>query len=75
MNDRFEVDTDNFRVDLLDGAAELVFGAPGSMLFTDARGHRELAKVWSRLDAHDGIRAIVCVVRVGVFAPAVRSTL
>lgn len=31
MDDRFEVDTDNFRVELNDGVAELVFGAPGIM--------------------------------------------
>lgn len=59
MSNRFEVDTDNFRVDLIDGVAEVVFGVPGSMPFTDARGHRELARIWPRLDAQEGIRAIL----------------
>ncbi|MDR8398401.1 enoyl-CoA hydratase/isomerase family protein [Paraburkholderia sp. USG1] len=59
MSDRFEVDTDNFRVELNEGVAELVFGAPGSMPFADERGHRELSRVWSRLDEHPGVRAIL----------------
>lgn len=59
MSDGFEVDTDNFRVELNDGVAELVFGAPGSMPFTDERGHRELSRVWSRLDEHPRVRSIL----------------
>lgn len=59
MSDRFEVDTDNFRVELNDGVAELVFGVPGSMPFTDERGHRELSRIWSRLDEHPGVRSIL----------------
>lgn len=59
MSERFEVDTDNFRVEFNDGVAELVFGVPGSMPFTDERGHRELSRVWSRLDEHPGVRSIL----------------
>lgn len=59
MSDRFEVDTDNFRVELNDGVAELVFGVAGNMPFTDRRGHRELSRVWSRLGEQPGVRSIL----------------
>jgi enoyl-CoA hydratase len=59
MSDRFEVDTDNFHVELNDDVAELVFGSPGSVPFADGRGHRELYRVWSRLDEHPAVRLIL----------------
>jgi enoyl-CoA hydratase len=59
VSDRVEVDTDNFRVELVDGVAEVIFGIPGNMPFTDARGHRELSRVWSRLDAHPDVQSIL----------------
>lgn len=56
----FPLDTDAFRVDLGDdGVAELVFGPAGAMPAADARGHAELARVWSRLAATPGVRAIL----------------
>lgn len=59
MDERFEVDTDNFRVEIGNGVAEVIFGMPGEMPFTDARGHRELSMLWSRLDAHSSVRSVL----------------
>jgi enoyl-CoA hydratase len=59
MIERFEVDTDNFRVDIVDGVAEVVFGSAGKMPFTDAVGHRELATLWPRLDLCSSVNAIL----------------
>jgi len=59
MNERFDVDTDNFRVEISGGVAEVIFGSPGQMPFTDARGHRELSLLWSRLDAHPAVRSVL----------------
>jgi enoyl-CoA hydratase len=56
----FEVDSDGFRVDIGDdGVAEVVFGPPGGMPAMDARGHAQLARLWPRLDAHAGVRAVL----------------
>ena len=53
------VDTGDFTVEIGDGIAEIVFGPEGKMPTTDARGHRELARIWSRLAARDDLRAIL----------------
>ncbi|MGH6610642.1 MAG: enoyl-CoA hydratase, partial [Burkholderiaceae bacterium] len=54
------VDTEDFTVEICDdGIAEIVFGPEGRMPTTDGRGHRELAHIWSRLAAHEGLRAIL----------------
>ncbi|MGA0612320.1 enoyl-CoA hydratase/isomerase family protein [Caldimonas sp. KR1-144] len=60
MTAPFAVDTTDFRVEIGDdGLAEVILGAPGTMPVTDARGHAEIARIWSRLDAHPGVRAIL----------------
>lgn len=60
MSRPLAIDTDAFRVDLCDdGVAELVFGPTGGMPAADARGHAELARVWSRLAVEPGVRAIL----------------
>ena len=54
------VDTEDFTVNISDdGVAEIVFGPEGKMPTTDARGHRELAHIWSRLAARHELRAVL----------------
>lgn len=54
------VDTQDFRVELgEDGVADVVLGHAGAMPATDARGHAELARLWSRLAIEPGVRAIL----------------
>ena len=60
MPQHFPVDTADFRVELGDdGVAELIFGPAGGMPATDAQGHGELARIWPRLGAQPGVRAIL----------------
>jgi enoyl-CoA hydratase len=59
MVEAFQVDTDNFRVEIDNGIAEIVFGREGKTPFTDANGHRELSTIWSRLDNCDAVRTIL----------------
>lgn len=60
MSRTLAVDTDDFRVQIGDdGVAELIFGQPGVMPTTDARGHGELGRIWSRLDQEPGVRSIL----------------
>jgi enoyl-CoA hydratase len=60
MARQLTVNTADFRVDLGDdGVAELVLGQPGSMPTTDAVGHGELGRIWSRLASEPGVRAIL----------------
>lgn len=60
MSRPLAIDSDAFRVDLGDdGVAELVFGPVGGMPAADARGHAELARIWSRLAVEPGVRAIL----------------
>ena len=58
MSESLALDTTDFRVEIGDdGIAEVILGAPGAMPVTDARGHAEIARLWSRLDAHPKVRA------------------
>lgn len=60
MSRPFDVDTDDFRVEIGDdGIAEILLGTPGTMPTTDARGHRELAAVWPRLAREPGVRVVL----------------
>jgi|GEM_PF-6542402 len=59
MSERLEVDTDNFRVEIEHGVAEVILGMPGKMPFADAHEHRELSLLWSRLDAHPAVRSVL----------------
>lgn len=59
MSERLEVDTDNFRVEIEDCVAEVIFGSPGKMPYTDESGHRELSLLWPRLDAHPAVRSVL----------------
>ena len=54
------VETEDFRVELgADGIAEVVLGTAGTMPTTGASGHRELARLWSRLGTEPGLRAVL----------------
>ena len=54
------VDTGDFTVEIDGGGiAEIVFGPEGRMPTTDAQGHRELARIWSRLAARGDLRVIL----------------
>lgn len=55
------VETDGFRVEIDEstGVADVVFGPPGTMPTTDARGHAEIARLWPRLDAMPAVRSIL----------------
>lgn len=60
MSRSLSVDCDDFRVELgEDGVAEVIFGQPGAMPTTDARGHGELGRIWARLDQEPGVRAVL----------------
>lgn len=54
------VDTDDFEVRLGDdGIAEVVLGTAGAMPTTGARGHAELARLWTRLADEPGVRCVL----------------
>jgi enoyl-CoA hydratase len=60
MSRTLPVDTASFRIELDEqGVAHLVFGPAGAMPVTDAAGHAALGTVWSMLDAHPDVRAIL----------------
>lgn len=60
MSRLLDVNTADFRVELGDnGIADVIFGAPGTMPSTDASGHAELARLWSRLAVEPGVRCIL----------------
>jgi enoyl-CoA hydratase len=60
MTRSLPVGTQDFRVDIGDdGVAELVLGPAGGMPASDAAGHGELARIWSRLAVEPGVRVIL----------------
>ena len=55
-----QVETAAFRVDIdADGIAHLVFQPAGGMPVLDLDGHRALAGIWRRLDAHPQVKVIL----------------
>jgi enoyl-CoA hydratase len=55
----FPVNTNNFRVEIEEGIAHVIFLPAGGMPVTDAVGHAEIANLWPRLDARRDVRAIL----------------
>lgn len=55
----FPVQTDNFRVEIADAIAHVIFQPAGGMPVTDSAGHAEIATLWPRLDARADVRAIL----------------
>ncbi|MDB5798211.1 MAG: Enoyl-CoA hydratase [Paucimonas sp.] len=59
MTDTIAVNTSNFRVEIADGIAHIIFGPAGSMPVTDAQGHAEIAAIWPKLDARSDVRVVL----------------
>ena len=53
------VNTTNFRVEIADQIAHVIFQPAGGMPVTDAVGHAEIAALWPRLDVHPDVRVIL----------------
>jgi enoyl-CoA hydratase len=60
MSREIAVGTTNFRVELDEqGIAHVILGPAGAMPVTDAAGHAALAAIWTQLDAHPEVKAIL----------------
>ena len=59
MTATLALNTDNFRVDIADGIAHVIFQPANGMPVTDAGGHAEIAALWPRLNAREDVRAIL----------------
>lgn len=59
MKRLIETQSGDFRVEVEDGIAHVILGAPGVMPTTSAQGHGEIGRIWAALSEASDVRSIL----------------